>query len=140
VSDGAKPAGVEGYKTILRDVLDRRPSGVRQRLATALGTNRSFISQITNPAYPVPIPVQHVATILEICHPSPAERDAFLAAYEHAHPGRIDAKTQGLRWRPVTVQVPDLVDEAKNRVIDAMVTDFAARLARFVEDLQTPPR
>ena len=31
----AAPTPVEAYKTILRDILDRRPSGARQRLATA---------------------------------------------------------------------------------------------------------
>ncbi len=139
MSEGGKPSGVEGYKAVLRDVLDRRPSGIRQRLATALGTNRSFISQITNPAYPVPIPAQHVNTILEICHPSPAEREAFLQAYERAHPGRIDPQTTG-RLRLITLQVPDLLSDAKNRAVDALVADFAARLARFVEDLDPPPR
>ena len=44
---------------------DNRPSGTRQRLAGALGKNRSFVSQIANPAYPVPIPVQHLETIFE---------------------------------------------------------------------------
>ena len=42
-------AAVAAYKRILADVLDRRPSGTRQRLAAALGKNRSFVSQITNP-------------------------------------------------------------------------------------------
>ena len=32
---------IAAYKAILRDVLDRRPSGMRQRLAEALGKNRS---------------------------------------------------------------------------------------------------
>ena len=34
-----RAAHVETYKTMLRNVLDRRPSGTRQRLATALGKN-----------------------------------------------------------------------------------------------------
>ena len=47
------------YKTILRNTIDRRPSGTRQKIALALGKNKSFVSQITNPAYlsPVPAPV-----------------------------------------------------------------------------------
>ncbi len=56
------------YKTLLRDLLDTRPSGTRQRLADAIGKNRSFITQITNPAYSVPIPAQHLPVILDICH------------------------------------------------------------------------
>ena len=48
----AGPDPVAEYKAILKRVLDNRPSGTRQRLAKALGKNRSFISQIANPAYP----------------------------------------------------------------------------------------
>ena len=62
-----KTASIEAYKSILRNVLDRRPSGTRHRLAIALGKNRSFISQISNPAYPVPIPAPHLDIIFEIC-------------------------------------------------------------------------
>ena len=75
-------------RRILRDVLDQRPSGTRQRLANALGKNRSFVSQISNPAYPAPIPAPHLEIIFEICHFSPARRTAFLEAFDRAHPNR----------------------------------------------------
>ena len=78
------------YKRLLQQVCDNRPSGTRGRLALALGTNRSFVSQLVNPVYPMPIPAQHLETIFEVCHFSPAEREAFLAAYDRAHPGRRD--------------------------------------------------
>ena len=84
-------ATVAAYKRVLQDVLERRPSGMRQRLAEALGKNRSFISQISNPIYPTPIPAQHVESILEICHFSPPERERFLDAYRRAHPQRLRA-------------------------------------------------
>ena len=80
---------IAAYKAILRDVLDRRPSGMRQRLAEALGKNRSFITQIANPAYQTPIPAQHVHPIIQICHFSVQERDRFLEAYHRAHPRRL---------------------------------------------------
>ena len=70
----------------LRTVIDLRPSGTRQRLAAALGKNRSFISQITNPAYLTPIPAQHLDTLFEICHFSPDEKRRFIEAYTCAHP------------------------------------------------------
>ena len=60
-----KSDSVGAYKRVLADVLDRRPSGTRQRLAAALGKNRSFVTQITNPAYPVPVPVQHLSVIFD---------------------------------------------------------------------------
>ena len=78
---GRKPTtseeAVARYKAILQRVMDNRPSGTRQRLAGALGKNRSFISQITNPAYATPIPARHLETIFEICHFSPDERRGF---------------------------------------------------------------
>jgi hypothetical protein len=84
----AKAAHIEAYKTILRNVLDERPSGTRQRLANALGKNRSFISHICNPAYPVPIPARHLEIIFEICHFPRAQKRLFLESFERAHPNR----------------------------------------------------
>jgi len=77
------------YKKILKQVLDIRPSGTRQRLAVALGKNRSFISQIANPAYPMPIPATHLDTVFEICRFSDSEKRKFIDLYQQAHPGRF---------------------------------------------------
>jgi len=79
---------VAAYKRLLAAIIDRRPSGTRQRLATALAKNRSFVSQITNPAYPTPIPASHLAQIFEVCHFSSAERQEFTRLYARAHPDR----------------------------------------------------
>ena len=70
-----RSTGSRDYKRILLRVLDLRPSGTRQRLADALGKNRSFVSQITNPAYPVPIPPRHLEIDLRRL-PLPASRAA----------------------------------------------------------------
>ena len=51
---------VARYKGVLQQVLEARPSGTRQRIAAALGKNRSFVSQIANPAYATPIPARHL--------------------------------------------------------------------------------
>lgn len=118
------------YKGILRDVLDARPSGTRLRLATALGKNRSFVTQITNPAYPVPVPAQHIDTIFEICHLSPRERAAFLDAYGKAHPRRLPAPgVPDRRQRKLTVTVPDFGDAVRNAAFDAAVRQAIAALA-----------
>src|ERR1700730_19424522 len=62
MSTQATPVGsqdlIAAYKAVLRDVLDKRPSGMRQRLAEALGKKRRFITPIANPAYQTPIPAQ----------------------------------------------------------------------------------
>jgi hypothetical protein len=127
---------VAEYKAILKRVLDNRPSGTRQRLARALGKNRSFISQIANPAYPVPIPVQHLETMFELCHFSQDDRHDFLAAYRRAHPRRFALVHAVPRTRIVSLAVPDLGDAKRNRAVDGMIADFVRRLRKFVDDIE----
>ena len=129
--DAGSPT-VATYKRVLQDVLERRPSGMRQRLAEALGKNRSFISQISNPTYPTPIPAQHVEPIFEICHFSPAERERFLEAYRQAHPQRLRTLGHPDRTRRITLTLPDLEDEQKNRRLEAALAELAERIAQLV--------
>ena len=60
-SGGAADDAIRAYKPILASIIDRRPSGTRQRLADELGKNRSFVTQITSPTYSTPIPAKHLA-------------------------------------------------------------------------------
>ena len=123
------PAGaVAAYKSILKAVLESRPSGMRQRLAEAIGKNRSFVSQITNPSYQVPIPARHVSLIFEICHFSPHERAAFLKVYSQAHPGRLGVAADARRERKITVALPDLGSARKNQELETLIFDFVHRL------------
>ena len=119
---------------VLKRVLDTRPSGTRHRLAIALGKNRSFISQIANPVYAVPIPVQHLETIFEICHFTAADRREFLAAYAQAHPRRLDVVRRPAGTRKVTLTVPDLGDARRNRLLDETIAEIARRLAQFGDE------
>jgi hypothetical protein len=123
---------VEAYKTILRDVLDQRPSGTRQRLATALGKNRSFVSHISNPAYPVPIPAPHLEIIFEVCHFSPANKRAFLEAFMEAHPNRLKHVRTGPSYRKLVLEVPDLGNAEKNRDFDELAREMMRRLTRIL--------
>jgi hypothetical protein len=88
----ASVSAVADYKEVLKRVLDNRPSGTRQRLASALGKNRSFISQIASPSYSIPIPARHIDTIFHVCHFSVGEQRAFLEAYRRAHPRAFPGK------------------------------------------------
>lgn len=128
---------VGAYKQMLREVLERRPSGMRQRLAEALGTTRSFISQITNPAYSTPIPAQYIATVLEVCHFSEGERTRFLSAYRRAHPRRSGAGATAAvgegPTRSLTIAVPDLGSDRRNEEFDALVLDLVARVRRLTQ-------
>ena len=131
-SDGEVGA-VARYKSIFKAVLDNRPSGMRLRLAHVLGKNRSFISQIANPTYPIPIPVQHLNTIFEVCHFSPAEKAAFLEAYGRAHPRRAGRLGGVPRERTLTLHLPDLGSQKRNAQLDALLHDFVRRVVALLQ-------
>ena len=131
--DVDKARAIAAYKQILRDVLDRRPSGTRHRLSQALGKARSFISQITNPTYAISIPAPHLAVIFEVCHLSPAEQKRFLAAYAQAHPRRPVALENRSRLRTMHLLVPDLGSEAQNTELDRLIHDFVNGLTRVAQ-------
>jgi hypothetical protein len=123
---------VSTYKRILQDVLDRRPSGTRQRLADALQRNRSFITQIANPSYAVPIPSRHVTTILEVCHFAPSERIAFMEAYHKAHPRSLVAVTNRARGRHAHLVLPDFGSNEKNAAFDDLLQTFLGGVSRLM--------
>ena len=130
----ADAASIAAYKTILRDCIDRRPAGLRARIASALGKHKSFVSQLTNPIYPMPVPARHVETIFEICHFSPEERRSFLRAYARAHPEKKpeavpETAASGSRRKTVSLEIPELGDPRKQRALEALLRELAERLA-----------
>jgi len=130
--DAGSASGVAEYKSILQRVLESRPSGTRQRIAAALSKNRSFVTQITSPAYDTPIPAKHIELVLEICHFSPADREAFLAAYRRAHPNRHKVTAVPARMRPHTIYLPDLGTSERNRQMDSLVADLIQKLGELL--------
>ncbi len=131
--DGAddREPQVATYKRILQAALDRRPSGTRQRIAEALGKHKSFVSQITNPAYSVPVPARHVTSIMELCHFSAEERRDFLDAYVRAHPNRRQAvRPSPRRSAPhvLHIPVPTFEDAETQREVEETIRHFAARV------------
>ena len=134
VDEPAEAGAVAIYKRIFKEVLDKRPSGMRLRLATAIGKNRSFVSQISNPAYPVPIPVQHLNTIFEVCHFPPQAKAAFLRAYARAHPRRVGRLSDGPHDRALTLHLPDLGSAKKNAQLETLLQEFARRLTAIMRD------
>ena len=131
---------VAAYKLVLKRVLDNRPSGMRHRLAKALGKNRSFISQMANPAYSTPAPAEHLEIIFELCHFSKAERAEFLAAYIQAHPRRSHVARPAPRMRKITLAVPDLHDAERNAIVDRMVADLVHHIELLTESATLLPR
>jgi hypothetical protein len=129
-----RSSAVAAYKSVLKRVFDNRPSGTRHRLAHALATNRSFISQITNSAYTTPIPAQHLETLFEVCHFTADERREFLEHYGRAHPRRLAVLKPRGKQRRITIEVPDLGDVRRNRLLDETIADVARRVARLIEE------
>jgi hypothetical protein len=119
---------IRAYKEILSHVIDQRPSGTRQRLADALGKHRSFVTQITSPAYSTPIPSKHLPLIFSVCHFGAQERDQFLAAYRVAHPGKLQLPEHGRRVRHLSLTVPDLGDDKQNAALDRAINEFIHRI------------
>lgn len=128
------PKPIRHYKELLRQVLDSRPSGTRQRLATALGTNRSFVSQISSPSYRVAIPTHHIETIMQVCHFSPAEKAEFLAAYDAAHPDQRQQADAGTGQRTIQLTLPDLGSARANRLLDEAVHDMVRSIVRILQE------
>ena len=83
--DSKLPA-IRTYKTLLRAAVERCPAGTKQKIAKELGTSRSFVSQIFNPAYSVPVPAKHLNTLIKLCALTQSEETAFRSAHLLAHP------------------------------------------------------
>jgi hypothetical protein len=137
---GAKLQGrdelVAAYKRLLQEYIDRRPSGLRLKIAKAIGKHRSFVSQITNPAYPIPVPARHLEAIFRICHLAPDERQAFMAAYDAAHPRhpREARRTprKARERRVIEIELPALGDPELEREMEEFVRHMARQLEKLV--------
>ena len=117
------------YKTFLRQAVEKRPSGIRQKLALAFGTHPSFISQITNPALKVPLPAQHIPTLFGVCHFTPEEQQKFLDLYKQAHPsqsGSIEELAEGER-NVVKIVLPAFEDQSLRTEVEMLIREFAER-------------
>jgi hypothetical protein len=123
---------IRAYKLVLSRVLETRPSGTRQRLADALGKHRSFVTQMTSPSYPTPIPQRHLSTVISVCHFSPTEREAFLSAYRAAHRGRIALGDAERKTRHLSLLVPDLGDDKTNAQFDKAMSEFVHQLSSLL--------
>ena len=139
---GTAPGLIAEYKTLLRRFLDRRPSGTRRKLAEAFGTHKSFISQIVNPAYRVPLPAQHIPALFRVCHFSPEEQGAFMDIYARAHPGQYGAidELAALEEGALRIALPAFADPARRREVEQLIRDFADRVIALVQEAEKQPR
>jgi hypothetical protein len=127
------------YKVLLRRYIDRRPSGTRQRLAEAFGTHKSFISQVTNPAYRVPLPAQHIPALFKVCHLNPQEQRTFLDVYARAHPGQFGAieELASLDEGVLRIPLPRFADPECRLQVEQLIRDFAEQVIALLQDAET---
>lgn len=139
-SSADRREAIAAYKSILKTVLESRPSGMRNRLAETLGKNRSFVSHITNPAYDTPIPSGHIKTIFDLCHFSADERRQFLEAYDEAHPASRNREPRVEKSRQVVVRLPDFGEDHLNRKVDRLMQSLANEIANtFAKERRKRP-
>lgn len=123
---------VKLYKARLSALIDKRPSGTRQRIADALGKHRSFVTQILSTAYATPLPAKHVPIIFTVCHFNAEEKRQFLEDYHAAHPEKRGEVDGGATLRHMSLMVLDFRDDEKNRQFDEAIADFAHRMAAIM--------
>ena len=133
---------VAAYKELLRGYLEKRPSGLRKRISDVIGTNRSFVSQITNPKYSVPIPSHYVQRLISICHLSPSERAEFIAAYLEAHPGQAELlhNSTVAEVDSITIDLSTVKDEAQRNLIKQTLKYTAESLIALASGKKADPR
>lgn len=123
---------VTNYKTILRSVIDTRPSGMSQRLSEALEKNRSFVSQISSPNYSIPVPYKHLDTIFRVCGFSSKQREAFLNEYYLAHPKYADSanKQTDTEQTERTITLPNTgnpeIDDKIEKLVVNLIDDIVS--------------
>lgn len=136
-NDAAPPGNdpVAEYKALLRRYLERRPSGTRQKLAEAFGTHKSFISQVTNPAYRVPLPAQHIPAMFRVCHLNDEEQRHFLEIYARAHPAQSVAidELASIERDVLRIPLPHALDERQRREVRQLIQDFAERVIALAQ-------
>ena len=121
---------VSDYKTFLAEIIAKRPSGVKRRLAAALSTNPSFISQITSPNYRTPIPFPHLPILINVLHMAAQEKKEFLRLYHLAHPlglseGYADEETDEDK---LVIRLPRFKDKRTAREVRILIEQFANRI------------
>lgn len=127
---------IAAYKILLREYLDRRPSGIRKKISAAINTHRSFISQVANPNYRVPLPAQYVPVLMDVCHFTTEEQETFLAAYTAAHPGQAlfaKAAVQG-EYKTASIDLSGIEDEQTRIAVSRAIREMAENMIRLVQE------
>ena len=122
---------IRAYKILLKEAVDARPSGIRLRIASLIGKNKSFVSQITSPNYKTPLPEKYVEPILDTIHLTQKERERFLDIYRRAHPRARAYSTEPVHeeTRSLRIELPRLESRQLENSVDQMIIQFARNLS-----------
>jgi hypothetical protein len=122
---------IRAYKTFLKEAVEARPSGLRLKIASQIGKNKSFVSQITSPNYKTPLPEKYVEPILDAIHLTQKERERFLHIYRRAHPRARAHATEPARdeMRVLKIELPKLESHRMENRVDQMIAQFARNLS-----------
>lgn len=122
---------IRAYKTFLKEAVEARPSGLRLRIASQIGKNKSFVSQITSPNYKTPLPEKYVDPILDAIHLTQKDRDQFLQIYRRAHPRARTRSTEPVHdeMRVLRIELPKLESRRLESRVDQMILQFARNLS-----------
>lgn len=137
-STSTQEDALRDYKIMLRELVDRRPSGTRLRIAKSTGTHKSFISQILNPNYRVPLPVQHVPTLMRVCVFSLEEKERFLNLYARAHPdqtGRLFGERRRIPDK-IVIAVPEFADPEIRKQVEDTIESAAENIIALAQALE----
>ena len=130
---------LRNYKFMLKELIDRRPSGTRLRIAKSTGTHKSFISQILNSNYRVPLPVQHVPTLMRVCVFSLEEKERFLNLYARAHPDQAD-RLFGEKHRipdQIVIAIPEFADPEIRKQVEDTIEAAAENIIALAQALES---
>lgn len=125
---------IAAYKILLREYLDRRPSGIRKKISSAINTHRSFISQVANPNYRVPLPAQYVPVLMDVCHFTAEEQETFLKAYSLAHPGQALFARAAIRgdYKSTSIDLSEIEDEQTRIAVSRAIREMADGMIKLV--------
>lgn len=124
-----KEAAIKSYKERLRAVIERCPSGTKLRIAEKTGTSKSFVSQISNPNYVIPIPHKYLESIIEICDFSESEEKSFREAYQTAHPPTDDLESRN----EMRIPLPNFKDPEQKEKAEEAIRSAAKTILDLID-------
>lgn len=133
---GDKPQAIKAYKIVIYNALQNCPLGTKRRIAEELGTGISFVSQISNPNYAIPIPSKHVDQILKICALSEQDKATFRAAYEAAHTSD-DSELEIGNKNMICIPLPKYMNAAQRRKAKEAIRASAETILQLITETKS---